>query len=102
MKGLKSTRTPPVLAPEDMLRVAGVAAPLQPSAVAAPPANEKSAMLSVRMTEDTLEALASFALAQSKTQRQVIASALVKHGVAVASRDLEDRPQPRRRGRQGS
>jgi hypothetical protein len=40
---------------------------------------DKSAMLSVRMMEETLEAL-------------------VKHGVRVSARDLQDRPLPRRRG----
>jgi hypothetical protein len=29
----------------------------------------------------------------------VIAEALAKHGVQVSSHDLEERPQPRRRGR---
>jgi len=77
-----------------MLRVAESAAPLQPPAVGA----DKAAMLSVRMTESTLEALAARALEQGTTQRRIIAEALAKHGVRVAARDLEDRPLPRRRG----
>jgi hypothetical protein len=56
-------------------------------------------MLSVRMTEATLEALAAYALQKGTTQRRVIAEALAKHGVGVAAGDLVDRPLPRRRGR---
>jgi hypothetical protein len=48
-------------------------------------------MLSVRMTEATLETLASYALNHSTTQRRVIAEALAAHGVRVAARELEDR-----------
>lgn len=99
MKNLKSTRIPP--SPEEMLRVAGSAAPQHPPAVVAVEGLDKSAMLSVRMTEATLEALASYAIDQGTTQRRVIAEALARHGVRVAARDLEDRPQPRRRGRGG-
>lgn len=51
------------------------------------------------MTEGTLEALARFAIEKGTTQRRVIAEALAKHGVQVSSHDLEERPQPRRRGR---
>jgi hypothetical protein len=96
LKGLKSTRNSPTITPDEMLRVAGSAAPLQPPAVG----TDKTAMLSVRMTESTLEALAAHALEQGTTQRRVIAEALAKHGVSVAARDLEDRPLPRRRGGQ--
>jgi hypothetical protein len=96
LKGLKSTRSAPAITPDEMLRVAGSAAPLQPPAVGA----DKAAMLSVRMTETTLEALAAHALEQGTTQRRIIAEALAKHGVRVAARDLEDRPLPRRRGGQ--
>jgi hypothetical protein len=99
LKALKSTRAAPAITPAEMLRVAGSAAPHQPPAVAETEAADKSAMLSVRMMEATLEALASYALDQGTTQRRVIAEALAKHGVRVAPRDLEDRPQPRRRGR---
>lgn len=99
MKVLKSTRGAPKLSPEEMLRVAGSAAPEQPPAVAQAQRDGKSAMLSVRLTEATLEALASHALRRATTQRRVIAQALAAHGVKVAARDLEDRPQPRRRGR---
>jgi hypothetical protein len=60
--------------------------------------NEKAAMLSVRMPEATLEALAAHALEQGTTQRRVVAEALAKQGVRVAARDLED--LPRRRGSQ--
>lgn len=81
-----------------MLRAAGHAAPLQPPAVASVEGAGRAAMLSVRMTEATLEALASNALDQGTTQRRVIAESLAKHGVRVSPRDLEDRPQPRRRG----
>jgi Fe2+ or Zn2+ uptake regulation protein len=55
-------------------------------------------MLSVRMMEETLEALATYAHDRGTTQRRVIAEALVKHGVRVSARDLQDRPLPRRRG----
>lgn len=55
-------------------------------------------MLSVRLTEATLEALAAYAIDHGTTQRQVIAEALAARGVRVAPRDLKDRPQPRRRG----
>lgn len=99
MKGLKSTRTP-AIDPGEMLRVAGSAAPMQPPAVASGEQPDKAAMLSVRMTEATLEALASYALQRGTTQRRVIAEALAKHGIRVAGRDLEDRPLPRRRGGQ--
>ncbi len=98
MKMLKSTRT--AITPEEMLRVAGSAAPQQPPAVASTEQADKSAMLSVRMMEATLEALAAYALDKGTTQRRVIAEALAKHGVRVSARDLEDRPQPRRRGGQ--
>lgn len=99
MKGLKSTRSAPALSPDEMLRVAGSAAPDQPPAVGDAGGPGKSAMLSVRLTEATLEALASHALQRGTTQRRVIAEALAASGVKVAARDLEDRPQPRRRGR---
>jgi hypothetical protein len=98
LKGLKSTRMTPAITPDEMLRVAGSAAPQQPPAIANVEGSDKSAMLSVRMMEATLEALASYALGQRTTQRRVIAEALAKHGVRVAPRDLQDRPQPRRRG----
>jgi hypothetical protein len=75
-------------------------APQQPPAIASMEGAAKAAMLSVRMTESTLEALAAYALDQGTTQRRVIAEALAKHGVRVAARDLEDRPLPRRRGGQ--
>jgi hypothetical protein len=100
LKGLKSTRAAPAIpTPAEMLRVAGSAAPQQPPAIASIEGADKSAMLSVRMTEATLEALAGYALEQGTTQRRIIAEALAKHGVRVAARDLQDRPQPRRRGR---
>jgi hypothetical protein len=96
LKMLKSTRA--AISPEEMLRVAGNAAPLQPPAVASIEPSDKSAMLSVRMMEETLEALATYAHDRGTTQRRVIAEALVKHGVRVSARDLQDRPLPRRRG----
>lgn len=98
MKGLKSTRQGPAASPDEMLRIAGAAAPQQPPAVAAIEGSDKSAMLSVRLTEATLEALANYALQQGTTQRRVIAEALAARGIQVAARDLEDRPPPRRRG----
>jgi hypothetical protein len=99
LKSLKSTRAMPPLSPGEMLRVAGSAAPQQPPAIGATDSSsDKSSMLSVRMMETTLEALAGFARSQGTTQRRVIAEALAKHGVRVAARDLEDRPLPRRRG----
>jgi hypothetical protein len=98
LKNLKSTRPAPAVSPEDMLRIADTAAPQQPSAVASLEGANKSAMLSVRMTEATLEALASYALDHGTTQRRVIAEALAAHGLHVAARDLEDRPQPHQRG----
>jgi len=96
VKGLKSTH-PPAMAPEEMLRVAGVAAPRQPSAVA-PVGSGKSVMVSIRMTEQTAEAIAAYAIEHGITQRRLVAEALAARGVAVAPRDLEDRPLPRRRG----
>ena len=98
MKNLKSTRVTPAASPDEMLRIAGAAAPKQPSAIAITNGSDKSAMLSVRMTEATLEALAGHALKHGTTQRRVIAEALAARGIIVAARDLEDRPQPRRRG----
>ncbi len=99
MKGLNSTRTPSAIpTPAEMLRVAGSAAPQQPPAIANMEGIDKSAKVSVRMTEATLEALADYALERGTTQRCIIAEALAKHGVRVAARDLEDRPQPRRLG----
>jgi hypothetical protein len=100
VKNLKSTRAIP--SPEEMTRIAGAAAPLQPPAVApamSPSTGaDKTAMLSVRMTESTLEALAAYAIEHHTTQRRVIAEALASRGVPVSARDLEDRPLPRRRG----
>jgi hypothetical protein len=81
-----------------MLRIAGAAAPQQPPAVAPEGGSDKSAMLSVRLTESTLESLANYAQQQGTTQRRVIAEALAARGIQVAARDLEDRPPPRRRG----
>jgi hypothetical protein len=98
VKGLKSTRQAPVSSPDELLRIAGEAAPQQPSAIAQTNGVGKSAMLSVRLTEATLEALADYALEQGTTQRRVIAEALASRGIQVAGRDLEDRPPPRRRG----
>jgi len=98
VKGLKSTRQAPAASPDEMLRIAGAAAPQQPSAVAQTNGADKSAMLSVRLTEATLDALADYALQQGTTQRRVIAEALASRGIQVAGRDLEDRPLPRRRG----
>ena len=98
MKGLKSTRQPPAAFPDEMLRTAGTAAPKQPSSVARTNGMDKSAMLSVRLTEATLDALADYALQHGTTQRRVIAEALAAWGIQVAGRDLEDRPPPRRRG----
>jgi hypothetical protein len=98
VKGLKSTRQAPAASPDEMLRIAGAAAPQQPSAIAQINGTEKSAMLSVRLTETTLEALADYALQHGTTQRRVIAEALASRGIHVAGRDLEDRPPPRRRG----
>jgi hypothetical protein len=72
---------------------------MQPPAVVSTAPSGKSAMLSVRMTEETLEALAAHAVRQGTTQRRIIAEALAKQGLQVAARDMEDRPQPRRRGR---
>lgn len=98
MKGLKSTRQAPAASPDEMLRIAGAAAPQQPPAVAQNNGADKSAMLSVRLTEATLDSLADFALQHGTTQRRVIAEALVARGIQVSGRDLEDRPPPRRRG----
>jgi len=98
VKGLKSTRQAPAASPNEMLRIAGAAAPQQSSAIAQTNGTEKSAMLSVRLTETTLEALADYALQHGTTQRRVIAEALASRGIHVAGRDLEDRPPPRRRG----
>jgi hypothetical protein len=95
---LKSTRTTPT--PDVMLKASEEAAPHQPPATSTRRRKdkEKSAMLSVRMSEETLEALAAFSRRKKSTQRLVIAEALKAHGVRVGQRDLEDRPLPRRRG----
>jgi hypothetical protein len=98
VKGLKSTRQGPTASPDEMLRIAGAAAPQQPSAIVQTEGADKTAMLSVRLTEATLNALADYALQHGTTQRRVIAEALATRGVQVAARDLEDRPPPRRRG----
>lgn len=98
MKGLKSTRQGPAASPDEMLRIAGAAAPQQPPAVAQSSGADKSAMLSVRLTEATLDSLADYAVQHGTTQRRIIAEALAARGIQVASRDLEDRPPPRRRG----
>jgi hypothetical protein len=98
MKGLKSTRQTPASSPDEMLRIAGTAAPRQPSAIAQTNGADKSAMLSVRLTEATLDALADYAIQHGTTQRRIIAEALASRGIQVAARDLEDRPPPRRRG----
>lgn len=98
MKGLKSSRNLPALTPDEMLRAAGSAAPQQPPAVISAEGSDKSAMLSVRLTEATLEALATYAQDHQTTQRRIIAEALASKGIMVAPRDLEDRPLPRRRG----
>ena len=98
MKNLKSSRSAPSMSPDEMLRTASAAAPQQPSAIATTNASDKSAMLSVRMTEPTLDALADYAIDHKATQRRVIAEALAAYGIRVSARDLEDRPQPRRRG----
>ena len=100
MKGLKSTRPILTLTPDEMLRAAESAAPQQPPAIASSAGADKSSMLSVRLTEATLEALATYALDHRTTQRRVVAEALTAIGIRVAARDLEDRPLPRRRGRQ--
>ena len=81
-----------------MLRIAGIRSTAAAARGRWRGSADKSAMLSVRMTEATLEALASYALGHGTTQRRVIAEALAKHGVRVAARDLQDRPLPRRRG----
>ena len=99
MKNLKSTRKPPTASPDEMLRIAGAAAPQQPSAIMPEENSDRAAMLSVRLMEATLDALASYALQHGTTQRRVIAEALAARGIHVAARDLEDRPPPRRRGR---
>lgn len=89
----------PALTPDEMLRVAGSAAPQQPPAIISSGGLDRSAMLSVRLTEATLEALATHAQDNQTTQRRIIAEALAAKGIKVAPRDLEDRPLPRRRGR---
>ena len=99
MKGLKSTRGAPDISPDAMLRAAGEAAPRQPPAVVSDGGADQPAVLSVRMREGTLEALARFAIERGTTQRRVIADALARYGVEVSPRDLEERPKPRRRGR---
>lgn len=81
--------------PNDLMRIAGAAAPEQPPAIGPP----KLGTLSVRLTEETLEALATYAIEHGITQRQLIAEGLAKRGIAVARHDLDDRPAFRRRGR---
>jgi hypothetical protein len=68
--------------------------------LAEPPAvgADKAAMMSVRLTRATFEALAARALELGTTQRRIIAESLAMYGIRVSARDLEDRPLPRRRG----
>src|SRR4051794_41827180 len=91
-------RTVPAASPDEMLRIAGAAAPQQPSAIASIEGSDKSAMLSVRMTEATLEALASYALDQGTTQRRVVAQTLAGPGPPLAGPGPVDPAPPPPRG----
>ncbi len=91
--------------PREALRVASEVAPHHPPAEAPmaarrppPPTPDRSAMLSMRFRESTLESLARIARAKGLTQKQLVARALAEAGVEVAPEDAEDRPPPRRRG----
>jgi hypothetical protein len=112
-KGLKpQPGAAPPIAPREALRVASQVAPRQPPAVAPVPAEpqpqprqpapppDRSAMLSMRFRESTLESLAVAARRQGLTQKQLVARALASAGVEVAPADAEDRPPPRRRGQE--
>jgi hypothetical protein len=92
------TRT---LSPDEAVRIASSVAPELPPAtlpsVSAQPVPDKPGMLSVRLMESSLTALARAARDQGVTQRQVVAKALAAAGVTIAQADLEDRPAPRRR-----
>ena len=63
-----------------------------------PPTLDRSAMLSMRFRESSLESLARVARARGLTQKQLVARALAETGVDIAPGDAEDRPPPRRRG----
>ena len=110
-KGLKPRAgAAPPIGPREALRVASQVAPHQPPAEAPVPAEpqprqpapppDRSAMLSMRFRESTLESLAVAARRQGLTQKQLVARALASAGVEVAPADAEDRPPPRRRGQE--
>lgn len=91
-RGLPSRR----IEPAALAAAARAVAPHAPPATARP--SDATAMLSVRMKESTLEALAREALRSGLSQRRIIAEALAARGLPVAAADLEDRPRARRRG----
>jgi hypothetical protein len=92
MKTLKGRAARP--SPAEVLQVAAETAPRQPPAAAS--LEDKATTLNLRMRASTISALALAARERGQTQKQVIAHALAKAGVAVAPDDLEDRT-PRRR-----
>ena len=102
-KSLKPRAAAASMDPREALRVASQVAPHHPPAEnparrPPPPPADRSAMLSMRFREATLESLARVARARGLTQKQMVARALVEAGVEVAAADAEDRPPPRRRG----
>jgi hypothetical protein len=105
-KSLKPRAAAASMDPREALRVASQVAPHHPPAEnparrpppPPPPPADRSAMLSMRFREATLESLARVARARGLTQKQMVARALAEAGVEVAAADAEDRPPPRRRG----
>ena len=104
-KTLKPRAAAASMDPREALRVASEVAPHQPPAEAPVPARrspapplDRSAMLSMRFRESSLESLARVARARGLTQKQLVARALAETGVEIAPEDAEDRPPPRRRG----
>jgi len=89
--------------PAEIVRIASSVAPELPPArmPAAPPPEpaepDKPAMLSVRLMDSTITAVARAAKERGITQRQLIARALAAEGIQVAPADMEDRAPPRRR-----
>src|SRR5215213_3871490 len=95
-KSLKPRAAATAMDPREALRVASEVAPHHPPAEAPmparrlpPPTPDRSAMLSMRFRESTLESLARMARARGLTQKQLVARALAEAGVEVAPEDAE-------------
>ena len=97
-KGLKNVGGGRPNAAEAM-RIAAAIAPNAPPAVveAAPVYDQRSIVISIRITEHTAAELATAADRQGITQRMLISRALAAAGLDVAPDDLKERTPPRRR-----